>query len=380
MSEFVVEQAVVSRTAGGSRILARSPGFLDDWEPEVERLAAGFGERPDGVACPGAVFAQPVGARHLAVVQAADLGGDEASRPLGFHFLIVPRDAYVRFWGDPFPLADRVPPAWQARGSLPSLSWPAEALPPRRVGEVQEVLKQTKSAALPEDEEVPADWDRADVAARELSLSPALLGGVQALVDGGRVVFERPAPDPGLLRGLWTLLPTSTRCELWPASFAFGNALQFDALVVPPAARAGQPADVAYPGYTTEDQACDYPQGSYELNLQIAAEAGNQADLDALFARRSWGEVWRVALTLLVVFILVALALHFIQPAPQPDPHKAAAAAGVVGIANPWGALGILKVGNSIWLKKKTEAAQAKAQRRDEARPQDKAGEQARKP
>jgi hypothetical protein len=241
------------------------------------------------------------------------------------------------------------------------------------VSEVQRVLKQTKAAALAEDEEVPADWDREDIRTPELSLSPALLGGVQVLVDGGRLVFERPAPDLGLLRGLWTLLPTTTRCQLWPASFAFGNTLPFDALVVPPAVFTREPVEVAFPGYTTEDQACDYPQGSYELNLQIAAEAGNQADLDSLFARRSWGEVWRVALTLVVVFALVALALNFIQPKPQTDPRKLAAAAGVVSIGDPWGALGMLKVGNSIWLKKKSEEAHAQASKRNKAKEEGKA-------
>ena len=52
----------------------------------------------------------------------------------------------------------------------------------------------------------------------ENSESPALLGGVQVLVDGGRLVFQRPAADLPLVEGLWTLLPHGIRGKLWPPS------------------------------------------------------------------------------------------------------------------------------------------------------------------
>src|SRR5438067_230458 len=78
---------------------------------------------------------------------------------------------------------------------------------------------------------------------------PSLLGGAQALLDGGRLVFERPGPDTALVRDLWLLLPTSTRCTLWPAGFAFGTALDFHALVVPPGGAAGRER------FLNEDQA-----------------------------------------------------------------------------------------------------------------------------
>jgi hypothetical protein len=362
MNDIVIEQAILIRDRGSSRFLARSPGFLDDWQREAERLATQFGKRPAGVTCPAAVFAQPLGKQHVAIVQVADQGSDEAGRPaaLGFHFLIVPKDAYVRMWGDPFPLAERATPIWHARGQLPALSWPAEPLPPRTVAEVRRVLQRTKGAALPEDEEIPPDWDRNDMVTPENSESPALLGGTQVLVDGGRLVFERPGPDTGLLSGLWTLLPTSTRNRLWPASFAFSNALGFDALVVPTGTR----LDDSYAGYTNEDQACEYPQGYYELNLQIAAEVGNQADLDSLLRRRSWGETWRLGLTLLVVFTVLAVALNLIQ-SPRPDTDRkeaqrrarAATAAGVVGTgAHPWSAVGWLKADEHLREKPRLEA------------------------
>src|SRR6185437_15737749 len=64
LNQFMIEQAVYAgQEAGGYRFLARSPGFRDEWLAEAERVCTGFGERPAGVACPGCVFARPVG-RH----------------------------------------------------------------------------------------------------------------------------------------------------------------------------------------------------------------------------------------------------------------------------------------------------------------------------
>ena len=143
----------------------------------------------------------------------------------------------------------------------------------------------------------------------ENSESPALLGGVQVLVDGGRLFFRRPGPDMNLLKGLWTLLPTSTRCRLWPASFAFGNHLQFDAVVLPRL----EPSELE--GYTSEEQAIDYPEGRYELSLQTAAETGDQQQLDQLLRRRSVWETWRLGLCLLALMIGLMLVSKFIPVA-----------------------------------------------------------------
>src|SRR5436309_9770301 len=119
MPEILLEQALYGgHDSGGYRFLARSPGFLDDWLPEAERLCIGFGERPAGVSCPAAVFARPLGPRHVAVVQVADQGRDDAGRPgaLGFHLLVLPRALYADLGGDPFFVADHFPPPWAARG------------------------------------------------------------------------------------------------------------------------------------------------------------------------------------------------------------------------------------------------------------------------
>jgi hypothetical protein len=355
MAAIPVEQALFLRQENGPPLLrARSAGFQDTWQPEVEELLAGFGDRPAGVACPSAVFAQPLGKQNVAVVHVADQDPDPHGRPraLGFHVLVLPRDAYVRFLGDPFLVSERALPAWDDPGPLPSLSWPADPLPRRSVREVQAVLQRIKQGALRENEEVP-EAPAEPVPAEDRAEGPALLGGVQVLVDGGKLVFERPGPDTGLLRALWTLLPNSTRSHLWPASFAFSNALEFDALVVPRA-----PAE-AYPGYTTEDQAADYPEGRYELALQTAAEAGDQQELDLLLSRRSWHETWRLGITVLVLFTLLALAarvLEFSPRAPEGPPaspgvqqKQAIIAASVVGVSEPWSQIALLPAARQAW-------------------------------
>ena len=46
----------------------------------------------------------------------------------------------------------------------------------------------------------------------------------------------------------------------------------------------------------TDEQARDYPEGRYELALQTAAESGDQAELNRLFARRSSLDTIRIGL------------------------------------------------------------------------------------
>ena len=287
MPTITVEQALYGAfDGGGYRFVARSPEFRDEWLPEAERLCAGFGERPTGVACPAAIFAQPLGRRHVAIVQVADQGVDDAGRPgaLGFHLLVLNRDHYRAYGGDPFQLAQRQLPSWDARGEMPALSWPAQPLPPRTVEQSQRVLQRPDG--------------------------PILLGASQVLVDGGRVVFQRQQPDESLLRDLWQLLPTRTRTELWPATFAFGNALRFHVLAVP------QAAGDEFKHSHTEEQAGDYPEGRYEWALQIAVEDGDQRELDRLLRRRSQADTLRLAITILAVSLVVLLLVGLYNPRP----------------------------------------------------------------
>jgi hypothetical protein len=271
MPDLTIEQALADVTPSGPAVVARSPGFLEAWEPEFLRLCAAFGTPPPGEYLAPCVFAKPLARGRVAVVQAAAVGSPPA---LHFHGLAV-SDAVYAAVGDPFHVAEAFPPPWGETVALPTLVW-ADGVPTRTVAHVRRILQEDDSATL--------------------------LGAAQALVDGGRVVFERPFPAPDLLRRLWALLPDSARAELWPASYAFGPALAADAMVVP----AADPA--AFPGYLTEKQAGDYPEGRYELGVQTAAEAGDQAGLDRLFARRSSRQTLKLAVVLLIVVMGLAVA------------------------------------------------------------------------
>ncbi|MFL5240469.1 MAG: hypothetical protein ACJ8FY_00015 [Gemmataceae bacterium] len=282
-----IEQALYGSNAGGGyRFLARSPGFQEEWLAEAERLCMGFGERPPGVVCPLALFVQPFGKKQVAIVRVADQGADDAGRPgaLAFHLLVLPAGAYHDLGGDPFDLADRIPVIWHGRRELPSLSLP-EDLPVRRtVAQIQTVLQRPDG--------------------------PNLLGGSQALIDGGRLVFERSAPDSELIRGLWMLLPVSSRIRLWPATFAFGNSLAFHALITPRITE-------EHTGYIEEDQMGGYPEGRYELGVQAAAESSNQAELDRLFNRPGREQTLRLGLMILGFMIVLSLVMSFINPQPN---------------------------------------------------------------
>lgn len=268
-----IGQALVLADARGVRAVAQSDGFD---APEAERLAVLFGARPTGVAVPLAHFARPVGRRHVAVVQVSDRGGPG----LAFRFLVLSRDLYCHL-GDPFAVADRYPPDWSAAGPLPELHWPMEVLPPRTVGQLQQLLKSC------------------DPETDEMAL---LLGGTQTLVDGGRVVVRRPGPDERLLRRLWQLLPDRSRAELWPASVAFSDELRFDAVAMP-----DPPAD-PHRLRLTEDGLKEAPAGRYELALQSAVESGDPAELDRLLARRTADATLRLALLMIAGAVLAVLA------------------------------------------------------------------------
>jgi hypothetical protein len=269
---LTIPQLLVHRSRSGPEVVARSDGVPPEWEDWAKEIVAAFGPRPAGVKCPGAIFVTEFGKKHVAVVQVADLIPDGDDPPLGFRFLIVEKALY-RHLGDPFLVADRFPLDWSARRMLPALDWPAEAPPRRTVDQVRAVLQHGDG--------------------------PHLLGAAQALVDGARMAWTRPAPDDAFFRGLWQLLPDSTRHELTCATFAFSNALGFHA-----AALAG-PADD--PRLLGEDQVRDYPEGRFDYNLQHAAETGDQAEIDRLFARRSSRDTLRLAVWAAVGAVVLLL-------------------------------------------------------------------------
>lgn len=285
MSELklpTLEQALAVRTGTVVDVRSRSPGISDDWLPEIERICLGFGERPSDTPCPEALFAVPFDIEHVAVVQVADQtppGVGTPEPPLHFYFLILHRDVYRRV-PNPFDLARRFPRREQADATL---TWLGEPPQPRQVGELRAILEHGEG--------------------------PFLLGAVQLLVDGGYLAIVRPQPDASIVRSLWQLLPTASQAEIWPATFAFSNALHFHLLVVPQ-------LDRKLPEFTAvhdEESVRDYPEGRYELSLQSAVEAGDQRWLDALLARRSSQQTLRLVGVLLVGVLILALVSRALQ-------------------------------------------------------------------
>ena len=263
----------------GYDIVARSDGFDSLWEEPALRMAAqlGKGSFPltPNPSPPGergeleSLFVRPFARGWITVVRVSQ------GR---FHFLILTQRLYDGL-GDPFLLTERFPTQWALRGFLPTLHWPADEVPQRNVDELHAMLS-----------------DSGD----DMSL---LLGGTQALVDGSRLIIVSEVPRPDLVYAIWQLLPTRTRNELYPATFAMSNDLDFHFVVLP---QAPEPWPM---GYLSEEQAHDYPQGRYELNLQIAIESKDQHAVDQLFNRRTSSETLRLALWLVLgAFVIAAVS------------------------------------------------------------------------
>lgn len=278
-ADVSLEQVLYRRVDDGYTLAAQSAGVRPEWQAELASLCEKFAGPLAGADATAAVFARPLGRAHVAIAQV----GGEAGRP-ALWFLVASRRIYEALLGEPFALAASCALDWQARGALPTLAWPAGAAPRRSAADVRRVLLRADGLML--------------------------LGAAQALVDGARLVFRRQAPDLGLLSALWTLLPHTTRARLWPATFAADHRLGFHVAVAPDGA--------AFPGYLTEAQAEEYPEGAYERRLHFAAEEGDEATIDALFGRRSREQTLRLALLLVGVALALALGMHVLNALVRP--------------------------------------------------------------
>jgi hypothetical protein len=260
-----IEQAVLI----GTKCVGHSPGFDDALIAAAVQLAGKYGELPRGQR---ALLVQRLGA-YVAVISIVHKQVQTFTI-----FLLSPK--LYRAIHDPFRIAAEFQPATSPSGELPSLQWSAGSPPPRTLANVQAVLQSGDSATL--------------------------LGAAQAIVDGGRVAFTRPSSDAETLQRIWSLLPDSVRAETTLATFAPNNALGFDLVATP----CVEGPDFA--GYLTEEQAGDYPEGRYELALQLAAETNDADAIDRLFARRSMSQAVRLAITLLISTIVLGLAARYI--------------------------------------------------------------------
>lgn len=264
--DLVIPQAVV----GGGEVVAASPGFADAWRDEAVRVAAAYGRAGTGMSCDGAVFALPFAGRVAVVAVGA---GPR------FRFLVPTRRLYDAV-PDPFFIASRVPADFDARHPLPDVEWSEVPSTYRTIAKLDGVLKAGDG--------------------------PFLLGASQALVDSGRILLDRSAPDAKTLADLWALLPDSTRRATWPATFAPTNDLGFSVVALPGVPEGG------VVGYLSEDQARDYPDSRYERTLQVVIEAGDQRGLDRLLARRTGAETLRLAGTLVVAATAAAVVLKLV--------------------------------------------------------------------
>jgi hypothetical protein len=314
----VLHPAIVLRAAGQApRLAAKSAEFDDAWAAPLLALCEGFGDRPIGVACPAAIFAHRLGRRHVAVVEVRDAGPD-----LRFDARVLLHRDYVQLGGDPFAIAERFPPT----DELVTFAALAPLATTASLDVIRGLLQRTKAAN-----------------GTHVADGPTLLGGVQVLVDGGKLIAERSAPDPAFVRAIWTLLPIGSRARLWPTSFAFSTALGFDVAVVP---RLEQGIEN---GYLTEQQAGDYPAGSYELALQTAVEDGDEAEVRHLLSRPP-ARPMKLGMTLLLAVTVLAVTTRWILPPPAKDvAGRAAAAVAVIGVRDPFLAAAILAEGNRIF-------------------------------
>jgi hypothetical protein len=267
MTDLSIEQALFE----GDVLRARSTKFADAWLPMAMALCKGFGSPPPDMACPEALFARPFGAASVAIVQ--------VFWPR-IRVLVLGRELY-HLLHDPFAIAERFPPDCGARGSLPDLSWPPEPLPRRTVAMLDNILKNGDG--------------------------PFLLGASQTLVDGGKICLQLPVPDPKRFRDLWAMLPDSVRRSIWPATFAFNNALGFDLLAMPALPKGG------LHGYLDDEHARDYPDSRYERHLQMAIESNDQPMLDKLLARKTTSEMIRLALIIIAVAFGAAVLMRVLS-------------------------------------------------------------------
>lgn len=278
---YQAAHALLIRDQKGPRVVGRCPHFTFEHEEYALWLAAAYGEPKPGAATAEAQFALHGPDTTLVYCgKVLPLNADDPpTEPiLGFHIIIVTHDVYKHdFRGNPFPLLNSVATPWNLRGGLPELVLNLPAHSRRDVTQLQQTLKAGDG--------------------------PLLLGMTQAVLDGAKVALVRDAPDPQLIPTIWELLPDRVRCDVWPCTWALASTIPFDVLIVPvPAA----------PGYLHEEQVRNYPEGRYELALQTAIEAGDQAEIDRLMARKSSKDVLRMAIGMVAFALLVAAIMKYL--------------------------------------------------------------------
>lgn len=201
------EQAVYGSFPFWSRgyaVLAASRGCLPAWRDAMKRACTRFGERPAGVGPFRSIFALPVDRSAWMVVRVDSLGCDDQGRPgaLAFHALFVSPWSYRRAGACPLAFETAFRSDWTAADQ-------DAPLPPGRL----------KPVPLGREPEGPVD-PRVDPIA-------------EALSRNRRVVVQSTEPAGALMRSAWRRLPGRVRRRIRAASWAFGNANDFDFIALP---------------------------------------------------------------------------------------------------------------------------------------------------
>lgn len=266
MSDRVIEQALFE----SGQSVAHSPGLGELRVAELANRLADYGTLDGDTE---ALFATILSDYSTAVVQV--LGGRARA--------LVLRPALWRVLHDPFRVAKRYPPNWADRGPLTELVWADGPPPPRTLGQLRAVLQEGEG--------------------------PVLLGAAQCVIDGGYVGLESTTPDASTVEQVWMLLPDSVRAETAMATFA-PRPVDFRLAATP---SAGKPE---FAHYLTREQCADYPEGCYELSLQVAVETGDEAAVERLLGRRSSRQALRLMLLIFALALIIGLTMRFLPVGP----------------------------------------------------------------
>ncbi|MFO0936052.1 MAG: hypothetical protein U0798_05980 [Gemmataceae bacterium] len=270
-SSITLPQLSLIRDSSGPRVLGRSPEIPFEVEEQALSIVLRFGARGSASTIPAGTF--------LLKSRTGDrlFLGSFAESP-GLESTLLFRLTYFahkfRPLVDPFRFAERFP-ANGAKGELPLIDWEPVPEPHRPVEAIRELLKTGDS--------------------------PLLLGVTQALLDGCKIAISTKEASPEFVQQVWQLMPEMARWETTFTTFAASVELNVDLAVV----AEGVPIP---PGFLTAEQARDYPEGRYELSLQLAAEEGNQHKLDKLFSRKTSNQVLRMVITM-IVFAFIAIVI-----------------------------------------------------------------------
>lgn len=267
-------QLTIHRDTAGPRVVGRSPNISFEWEEEALKFVVRYGQRTEQGESLIGVFASPKLPNGVSFIGTYLFRNDGS--PEVFRIVIVNHRERIEI--DPWLLAKQFEQS-NEKGDLETISidqlWPAN----RTADEIQTILKSGDS--------------------------PLLLGSAQALLDGCKIIVSHSEANHDFIRDLWNLLPNQSRKELSFSTIVFSAENRFDLSVMPEGSRPLQ-------GFLTAEQVRDYPEGRYELALQLAAESRDQRELDRLFARKTSSQMLKLVISMIAFAFIVIIVMKLI--------------------------------------------------------------------